>query len=68
VVNRARLLLASALIQNPDVLLLDEPTNNLDVGGIAQLTTFIKEYRKTVLVISHDAEFLNSFTDGGVVS
>ncbi len=62
--QQARLLLASALIQNPDVLLLDEPTNNLDVGGIAQLTTFIKEYRKTVLVISHDAEFLNSFTDG----
>ncbi len=62
--QQARLLLAQALIQNPDVLLLDEPTNNLDVGGIDHLTTFLKEYRKTVLVISHDAEFLNSFTDG----
>ncbi len=62
--QQARLLLASALIQNPDVLLLDEPTNNLDVAGIAHLTEFLKEYRKTVLVISHDAEFLNSFTDG----
>ncbi len=62
--QQARLLLASALIQNPDVLLLDEPTNNLDVAGIAHLTEFIKEYRKTVLVISHDAEFLNSFTEG----
>jgi ATPase subunit of ABC transporter with duplicated ATPase domains len=62
--QQARLLLAQALIQNPDVLLLDEPTNNLDVAGIDHLTTFLKEYRKTVLVISHDAEFLNSFTDG----
>ncbi len=62
--QQARLLLASALIQNPDVLLLDEPTNNLDQAGIEHLTTFIKEYRKTVLVISHDAEFLNSFSDG----
>ncbi len=62
--QQARLLLASALIQNPDVLLLDEPTNNLDVAGIEHLTTFLKEYRKTVLVISHDAEFLNAFTHG----
>ncbi len=62
--QQARLLLAQALIQNPQVLLLDEPTNNLDASGIEHLTTFLKEYRKTVLVISHDAEFLNSFTDG----
>lgn len=62
--QQARLLLASALIQNPDVLLLDEPTNNLDVAGIEHLTAFLKEYRKTVLVISHDADFLNSFTQG----
>jgi ATP-binding cassette, subfamily F, member 3 len=62
--QQARLLLAQALIQNPDVLLLDEPTNNLDVAGIDHLTEFLKQYRKTVLVISHDAEFLNSFTDG----
>jgi ATP-binding cassette subfamily F protein 3 len=62
--QQARLLLAQALIQNPDVLLLDEPTNNLDVAGIEHLTTFLKEYPKTVLVISHDADFLNSFTHG----
>ncbi len=62
--QQARLLLASALIQNPDVLLLDEPTNNLDKSGIAHLTDFLKAYKKTVIVISHDAEFLNSFSDG----
>ncbi len=62
--QQARLLLASALIQDPDLLLLDEPTNNLDKGGIAHLTKFLMEYEKTVLVISHDAEFLNAFTQG----
>ncbi len=62
--QQARLLLASALIQDPDVLLLDEPTNNLDKAGIEHLTSFIKNYKKTCIVISHDADFLNSFTDG----
>jgi ATPase subunit of ABC transporter with duplicated ATPase domains len=62
--QQARLLLASALIQNPDVLLLDEPTNNLDTEGIAHLTQFLQDYRKTVVVISHDADFLNAFTEG----
>jgi ATPase subunit of ABC transporter with duplicated ATPase domains len=62
--QQARLLLASALIQNPELLLLDEPTNNLDKDGIEHLTKFLKAYDKTVIVISHDADFLNSFTDG----
>lgn len=62
--QQARLLLASALIQNPDLLLLDEPTNNLDKAGIEHLTKFLIEYKKTVIVISHDADFLNKFTQG----
>ncbi len=62
--QQARLLLASALIQDPDLLLLDEPTNNLDKAGIEHLTQFLKNYRKTVVVISHDADFLNAFTEG----
>lgn len=62
--QQARLLLAYALIQKPDILLLDEPTNNLDQYGIDHLTTFLVMYEKTCLVISHDADFLNAFSDG----
>ena len=62
--QQARLLLASALIQNPDLLLLDEPTNNLDKDGIEHLTQFLIDYKKTCIVISHDAGFLNDFTEG----
>jgi ATPase subunit of ABC transporter with duplicated ATPase domains len=62
--QQARLLLAGALIQDPDLLLLDEPTNNLDKAGITHLTKFLINYKKTVIVISHDAEFLNAFTEG----
>ncbi|MDQ3014732.1 MAG: ATP-binding cassette domain-containing protein [bacterium] len=62
--QQARLLLASALIQESDVLLLDEPTNNLDKEGIEHLTQFLINCKQTCLVISHDAEFLNAFSDG----
>lgn len=62
--QQARLLLAYALIQNPDILLLDEPTNNLDKAGIDHLIEFLVMYDKTVIVISHDADFLNCFTEG----
>ena len=61
--QQARLLLAYALIQHPDILLLDEPTNNLDETGINDLIMFLLSYDKTVVVISHDADFLNLFTD-----
>lgn len=62
--QKARLLLAYALIQEPDILLLDEPTNNLDKEGIELLTDFLTYYWNTCIVISHDADFLNAFTDG----
>lgn len=62
--QQARLLLAYALIQDPDILLLDEPTNNLDKEGIDHLLSFLIMYDKTVIVISHDADFLNCFTEG----
>jgi len=61
--QQARLLLASALIQEPELLILDEPTNNLDAEGIGHLMSFLMCYEKTCIVISHDADFLNTFTD-----
>jgi ATP-binding cassette subfamily F protein 3 len=62
--QQARLLLAYSLLENPDILLLDEPTNNLDKAGIDHLIGFLLSYDKTVMVISHDADFLNCFTEG----
>ncbi|MDP3970575.1 MAG: ABC-F family ATP-binding cassette domain-containing protein [bacterium] len=62
--QQARMLLAQAIIHEPDILLLDEPTNNLDTQGIDHLITFLLGYEKTVIVISHDAAFLNLFTHG----
>ena len=62
--QQARLLLAQALIRDSDILLLDEPTNNLDTQGITHLRQFLIDYPKTCIVISHDADFLNSFTEG----
>jgi len=62
--QQARILLANSLLENPDILLLDEPTNNLDKAGIDHLISFLIAYDKTVMVISHDADFLNCFTEG----
>ena len=61
--QQARLLLAAALIQNPSILLLDEPTNNLDADGQWHLQSLIQMTDKTCVVISHDEDFLNAFTD-----
>lgn len=62
--QKGKLLIAQALIAKPDILLLDEPTNNLDKEGVKFLTNFMKEYKGTAIVISHDENFLNSFTHG----
>ena len=62
--QQARILLAHSLLETPDILLLDEPTNNLDKAGIDHLISFLLSYDKTVMVISHDADFLNCFTEG----
>ena len=56
---RMRVALAAALFANADILLLDEPTNYLDLEGTIWLRNFIRNYRHTVLIVSHDRDFLN---------
>ncbi|MDR2634832.1 MAG: ATP-binding cassette domain-containing protein [Clostridiales bacterium] len=58
--QRAKVMLASLLLSDYDILLLDEPTNFLDIEHIKWLTDYINAYKGTVLVISHDTDFLNS--------
>ena len=60
--QKNRLMLAQAILQNPDILILDEPTNNLDIYSYKKLELFVKQFKKTLIVISHDADFLNVFT------
>jgi ATPase subunit of ABC transporter with duplicated ATPase domains len=59
--ERMRLVLCCLTInrQSPDMIILDEPTNNLDIQNIEILTRAIKEYRGTLLVVSHDTVFLD---------
>ncbi len=57
---RAKAILAKLLLEEADVLLLDEPTNFLDVEHIAWLTTFLNQYDKAFLVVSHDEVFLKN--------
>jgi ATP-binding cassette subfamily F protein 3 len=61
--QKTRVALAKLLLKSPDVLLLDEPTNHLDLEGIAFLENFLKEYKGTVLIISHDRYFLDVITN-----
>lgn len=57
-----RIELAKMLLRRPDYLLLDEPTNHLDIESIIWLEDFLKTYPSTVLLISHDKEFLDNIT------
>jgi ATPase subunit of ABC transporter with duplicated ATPase domains len=57
--QRAKLMLANLLLSDFDIILLDEPTNYLDIEHIDWLTEYLNKYKGTVLVISHDTEFLN---------
>ena len=56
---KRRALLAAALIASPDLLLLDEPTNHLDMQAIIWLEGYLKNYSGTVLLVTHDREFLS---------
>ncbi len=57
---RRRVLLARALVQEPDLLLLDEPTNHLDIEAIDWLEEFVKGFRGAVLLVTHDRSFMQA--------
>ena len=61
--QHTRLALSRLLATEPDILMLDEPTNHLDIDALAWLESFISDYKKTVLIISHDRYFLDKTTN-----
>lgn len=58
--EKTKLSICKMLIQNPDVMVLDEPTNHLDMESIKWLESFLNKINKTVIVISHDRQFLDN--------
>ncbi|HTG37671.1 ABC-F family ATP-binding cassette domain-containing protein, partial [Sphingomonas sp.] len=60
---RMRVALASLLFSRPDVLLLDEPSNHLDLEAVLWLEDFLKTYPATILLVSHERDFLNNVVD-----
>ncbi|KTC88545.1 ATP-binding cassette domain-containing protein [Legionella cincinnatiensis] len=60
---KRRVLLGAALIATPDLLLLDEPTNHLDIEAIEWLESYLKEFKGTVLLVTHDREFLDQVSN-----
>ncbi|WP_432405908.1 ribosomal protection-like ABC-F family protein [Wukongibacter sp. M2B1] len=58
--EKTTVMLGKILLLNPNILLLDEPTNHLDIESVEWLEEFLKEYKGTVLIISHDRYFLDA--------
>ena len=57
--EKTRLALAILLLEKPDILFLDEPTNHLDIGTLKWLEQYLKGYKGTMMIVSHDRYFLN---------
>lgn len=57
--ERTKMGLAQILLREPSLLLLDEPTNHLDISSIEWLTSFLKQYKGAVVIVSHDRYFLD---------
>ncbi|MCV5388529.1 ATP-binding cassette domain-containing protein, partial [Escherichia coli] len=57
---KLRVLLAQILFADPDIMLLDEPTNHLDVTTIEWLENFLKDFKGSIIFISHDRAFIKS--------
>ena len=60
---RMRVALAALLFSQPDLLLLDEPSNHLDLEAVMWLEDFLQSYRATIVVVSHERDFLNNVVD-----
>jgi len=61
--QRTKIAFIKLLLSKPDILLLDEPTNHLDIVAIEWLETYLKNYPKAVVIVSHDRMFLNKIVD-----
>ena len=57
--QRTKIAFLKLLLSKPDILLLDEPTNHLDIGAIEWLENYLKNYEKSVVIVSHDRMFLD---------